>query len=323
MAERKTRCAKTMNTKRHTLPATGHRRLFTREWLPADDPRGIVCLVHGLGEHSGRYADVADVFTGAGFALSAFDLRGHGKSPGQRGHVRSYEIFLEDIQWLMDEAARRFPGSPVFLYGQSLGGNLALNFALRRPSHLAGVIATAPWLRLAFEPPGARVLLAKAMSYLWPAFSNACGCEAGTLCRDSGVVRRYQEDPFVHDLISAGLFVEASRAGLWALEHAAQLRLPALIMHGTADQITWAGSSLEFAERAGRHCTLKLWDGAYHELHHEPERDAVLAYMLAWLNCQTEDECSAFPQESPLPPLFSPTITVPHAALSPTYSSKH
>jgi alpha-beta hydrolase superfamily lysophospholipase len=221
----------------------------------------------------------------------------------------------------VDEAARRFPGKPVFLYGQSLGGNLALTFALRRKPHLAGVIATAPWLRLAFEPPTARVLLAKMMSYVWPAFSNVCGCEAGTLCRDPIVVRGYQGDPLVHDRISAGLFVEVSRAGLWALEHAHRLSLPALIMHGTADQITLAGSSRDFAERAGQLCTLKLWEGAYHELHHEPERDAVLAYELAWLKCETESDRTQVRQESPLPSRLSPAIGVPHAALSLTYTT--
>jgi alpha-beta hydrolase superfamily lysophospholipase len=302
-----------MNMERHTFSATAYQRLFTRDWLPAGDPQAIVCLIHGLGEHSGRYTDVADAFTGAGFALNALDLRGHGRSPGQRGYIRSYEVFMEDLQWLVDEAVRRFPGSPVFLYGQSLGGNLALNFALRRPSALAGVIATAPWLRLAFEPPGTRVLLAKVMNYIWPAFSNVCGCEAETLCRDPVVVQGYQQDPLVHDLISAGLFVEVSRAGLWALEHAAQLELPALIMHGTADQITLADSSRKFAERASQLCTLKLWEGAYHELHHEPEKDAVLAFMLAWLKKESEGEHSRFSQALAPPSLSSPATSVPHA----------
>jgi len=251
-------------------------------------PKGVVCLVHGLGEHSSRYAHVAQALTKAGLVLSAFDLHGHGKSPGQRGHFRSYAASLEDIQCLLDEAARRHPKTPTFLYGQSLGGNLALNFALRRKSVLAGVIATAPLLRLAFEPPRAKVLLAKAAGRIWPAFSNVCGCEAGALCRDPAVVQRYVEDSLAHDLISAGLFMEVSRAGLWALEHAGDLRLPALIMHGSADRLTSADASRQFAERAGQCCTLKIWDGAYHELHNEPEKEAVLAYILAWL-----DTCEA------------------------------
>jgi alpha-beta hydrolase superfamily lysophospholipase len=268
----------------YTLHTPRHGPLFAQEWLPEAAPRAIVCLVHGLGEHSSRYAHVAEALTKAGFGLSAFDLRGHGKSPGQRGHFQSYASGLEDIQSLLDEAARRHSEKPTFLYGQSLGGNLVLNLALRRKCRLAGVIATAPLIRLAFEPPRAKVFLAKAVGRIWPAFSNVCGCEAGALCRDPAVVQKYVGDPLAHDLISAGLFVEVSRAGLWALEHAANLRLPTLVMHGSADQLTCVDASRQFAERAGQCCTLKVWDGAYHELHNEPEKEAVFAYMLAWLN---------------------------------------
>ena len=267
----------------YTLRTPQHGALFAQEWLPGAAPRAVVCLLHGLGEHSSRYAHVAQALTGAGFVLSAFDLRGHGKSPGQRGHVQSYEIFMEDTRCLLDEAARRFPGKPIFLYGQSLGGNLALNYVLRREPHLAGVIATAPLLRLAFEPPRTRVLVARAMSHIWPAYSNVCGCEAAALSRDPAVVQEYVEDPLAHDLISAGLFVAMTQAGSWAMEHAVQLRLPVLVMHGSADRLTSAGASRQFAERAGQCCTLKIWDGAYHELHNEPEKGAVLACMLAWL----------------------------------------
>jgi alpha-beta hydrolase superfamily lysophospholipase len=263
---------------------------LAQEWLPGGPPQAVVCLLHGLGEHSGRYKHVAEVLTDAGFAFKTFDLRGHGRSPGQRGHVRSYDVFMEDIQCLVDETAQRLPGKPIFLYGQSLGGNLALNYALRRQRQLAGVIVTAPWLRLAFEPPKARVLLARAMSGIWPAFSNVCGSVTTALCRDPAVVERYEADPLTHDLISAGLFVETSRAGSWALDHAAELRLPALIMHGSADQLTSAEASRQFAERAGRHCALKIWDGAYHELHNEPEKEAVLGHLLVWLERLTRRE---------------------------------
>jgi alpha-beta hydrolase superfamily lysophospholipase len=133
------------------------------------------------------------------------------------------------------------------------------------------------------------------MSRIWPAFSNLCGCEAADLSRDPAVVKRYMEDPLAHDLISARLYVEMSRAGLWALEHAAQLRLPVLIMHGSADRLTSADASRQFAERAGKCCTLKIWNGASHELHNEPEKDAVLANVLAWLKDQMKHEaCQTF-----------------------------
>jgi alpha-beta hydrolase superfamily lysophospholipase len=283
-------------------------KLYTREWLPERTPQAVVCLVHGLGEHSGRYDEVAEVLTDNGFALSAFDLRGHGKSPGQRGHIESYELFMEDIQCLLDEVGGRFPGTPVYLYGQSLGGNLVLNFALRRKSKVAGVIATAPWLRLAFEPPKTGVLLARLMNFVYPAFSHVCNGDVTALSRDPAVVQQYTEDPLAHDLISAKLFVSASQAATWALRHAAEIRLPVLVMHGNADQVTCVEASRQFAARAGRYCTLKIWDGCYHELHHEPEKTAAISYMLAWLKNLKKPELNPFPNGSSSQ-RFSPQTT--------------
>ena len=267
----------------YTLLTSDHMKLFAQEWLPEGAPQAVVCLVHGLGEHSSRYSHVAQVLTGAGFVLNTFDLRGHGKSPGQRGHVQSYEALMDDIQLLLDDTARRFPVKPIFLYGHSLGGNLALNFVLRFKPDLAGVIATSPMLRLTFEPPKTKVNLAKVMNRIWPAFSNASGLETAAISRDPEVVQRYEGDPLVHDRISARLFIEMYEAGLWALEHAADLNLPALILHGSEDRLTSAEASRQFAEGAGGYCTLRIWDGGYHELHNDLEKDAVILYLLSWL----------------------------------------
>lgn len=256
--------------------------IFGRCWQPDAEIRAVVCLVHGLGEHSGRYAHVAAALTAAGYALLGFDLRGHGRSAGLRGHTPSYKALLDDIALLLEQAERYFPGRPRFLYGHSLGGNLVLNYALRRRPQLAGVVATGPWLRLAFEPSRVQVLLARTMDRLWPAFSQANGLEVTALARDPAVVQAYQDDPLVHDRVSARLFAVCYSAGLWALAHASEFPLPLLLMHGSADRLTSAAASQEFANRAPD-CTFQLWDGFYHELHNEPEKDAVLARMLDWL----------------------------------------
>ena len=124
--------------------------LVGRCWEPAGEPRAVVCLVHGLGEHSGRYAHVAAALNDAGYAVLACDKRGHGRSGGKRGHTPSYEALMTDIDLLLAQAEQRFPGKPRFLYGHSLGGNEVLNYALRRKPDLAGVVATSPGLRTAF-----------------------------------------------------------------------------------------------------------------------------------------------------------------------------
>jgi alpha-beta hydrolase superfamily lysophospholipase len=260
---------------------------YAQEWRPEAPPRALVCLVHGLGEHSGRYAHVAAALNQAGYALLAFDLRGHGRSGGPRGHTPSFEALMEDIDLLLQQGGQRFSGRPRFLYGHSLGGSLVLNYVLHRRPALAGVIATSPLLRVAFEPPPVKVLLGRIMSVLAPAFAQPTNLETKALSRDPEVVHAYENDPLVHDLVSARLFVAFSKAGQWAIEHAAEFSLPLLLVHGDADRITSASASREFASKVPGDCTLKIWEGFYHETHNEPQKAEVLAFMVDWLHEHT------------------------------------
>jgi len=258
-------------------------RLYAQGWQPETEPRGVVCLVHGLGEHSGRYTHLAAFLNRAGYALLAFDLRGHGKSEGQRGYAPSYEVLLDDIANFLAEAAERYPDRPRFLYGHSLGGTLVIEYALCRRPQLAGVIATGPLLRTAFEPPAWKLTLAKIMRSAWPTLALSNELDRQALSRDPEVVRAYNDDPLVHDRLSARLGMDMLQSGLWALEHAAEFPLPLLLMHGGADRLTSAQASREFAAQAGEVCTLKIWDGFYHEIHNEPEQAQVFEYLLGWL----------------------------------------
>jgi len=262
-------------------------QLYFQGWQPDTAPKAIVCLVHGLGEHSGRYTHVAAALSDVGYALFGFDLRGHGKSGGPRGHTPSYDALMDDIGCLLDEAAKRYPGLLRFLYGHSLGGGLVLNYALRRKPPVAGVIATSPWLRLAFAPSGMMVALAKIMDRLSPTFVQSNGLSTRDLSHDPEVVRAYEADPLVHDRISARLGMTMLTAGEWAIAHAAEFPLPLLLVHGTADRITSAQGSQEFANKVPGDCTLKLWEGLYHETHNEPEKAGVLAFMVDWLKKHT------------------------------------
>ena len=264
-------------------------RLYAQGWQPETAPKAVVCLVHGLGEHSGRYGHLAAFLNQAGYALLSFDLRGHGKSEGQRGYAPSYKALLDDIARLLDEAANRYPDLPRFLYGHSLGGNLVINCALRRRPQLAGVIATGPFFRAAFEPPAWKLTLARIMYNLWPTLSLSNELDRQALSRNPEVVRDYDEDPLVHDRLTPRLTMDMFQAGLWALEHASELSLPLLLMHGSADRLCSVQASREFAARAGDRCTLKIWDGFYHEIHNEPEQEQVFEYLLEWLNSRVSD----------------------------------
>lgn len=257
--------------------------LYAQAWEPETEPQAAVCLVHGLGEHSGRYTHWAALLNQARCAVLACDLRGHGKSEGQRGHAPSFGTLVEDLSRLLEEAADRFPHRPRFLYGHSLGGNLVLECALRHRSQLAGVIATGPTFRTAFEPPAWKVALGRVLYSLWPTLSMSNEVERPALSRDPEIVRAYCNDPLVHDRLTARLGIDILESGLRLLEQATEFSCPLLVMHGGADRITSAEAAREFAASAGDRCTLRIWDGLYHEIHNEPEQEQVFAYLLGWL----------------------------------------
>jgi alpha-beta hydrolase superfamily lysophospholipase len=257
-------------------------RLYAQSWQPSGAV-GVVCLVHGLGEHSSRYAHVAAMLGDAGYVTLAFDQRGHGKSQGTRGDAASYDELMDDIKRLLDEAGERYPALPRFLYGHSMGGNLALNYALRRRSSIRGVIATGPWLRAAFDPPAWRVRAGRALHKVRPALLQPSGIDVTAVSRDPAVVQAYRDDPLIHDKIALRVYFACVEAGLWALERAAEFSQPLLLMHGGADRLTSAAASREFANKIKRGCTYKEWDGLFHEIHNEPEQQQVVATMAEWL----------------------------------------
>ena len=259
---------------------------YVQGWEPEQKPKAVIALIHGFGEHTDRYAHVGEAFNKAGYALIGFDLRGHGKSGGPRGHTPSYDAIMDDISDFMALIETRYPGLPRFLYGHSMGGNEAINFFLRHKPDVVGVIATGPWLKLAFDPPALQVTLAKTISHIAPGFIQNSPLDTSALSHDQKVVDAYNTDPLVHSKISARLFVGMYESGLWALDHADEFSVPLLLMHGTADRITSSAASAEFAKRAGKIVTWHPWEGFYHEIHNEPEKAEVLQTMIGWLDAQ-------------------------------------
>ncbi len=261
-------------------------KLYVQGWEPEKQPRAVVALIHGHGEHTGRYAHVGEAFCEAGFALAGFDLRGHGNSNGARGHTPSYDAMMDDIADFLAWIEKRYAGVLRFLYGHSMGGNQVLNFCLRRKPDVVGVIATGSWLKLAFDPPAIQVALGRLMNHLAPGFIQDSGLDANALSHDSSIGEAYVHDPLVHSKISARLFVSMYESGLWALEHAAEFPRPLLLMHGSEDHIISFDASAEFAKRAGKMVTWKPWNGMYHEVHNEIEKAAVIKTMIDWLDGQ-------------------------------------
>jgi alpha-beta hydrolase superfamily lysophospholipase len=258
--------------------------VFSQRWEPDPVIRGVVCLVHGLGEHSGRYAHVAEHLCDAGYVLIAADLRGHGKSAGKRGHIASESYFIDHIDRLLDEARNLYPGKSRFLYGHSLGGILVLFYVLKRQPALTGVMVTGPGLRTALEKQTFKIALSKTMAAITPNVCIPTGLVAEQISRDPEVVQKYNNDALVHDQASFAMAKSILEIIPWVFEHAGELMSPLLIMHGTSDEIAYSMGSEEFAGLVHCDCTLKLWDGLSHEIHNEPEKEDVLDYLVTWLN---------------------------------------
>ncbi len=272
-----------MSPKEYYLSPEEGVKLFACDWSLTEPERGVICLVHGLGEHSQRYSHVAEFFCEHGYSFLSFDLRGHGKSSGQRGHIDSYDLLLEDIDRLLQEAGQRHPGLPVFLYGHSLGGNLVIYYSLKRRPGVHGVITTSPGTAPDKIPP-LKYFLGKLFYFLWPTFSMDNGLDHSALSRDQSVVERYDSDPLVHTRISARLGLDMINSGVWIKEHISELTVPLLIMQGSADRIVSVAGTRELASRAPEDLVeYKEWQGGYHELHNDFVKDEVLNTMLAWI----------------------------------------
>ncbi len=258
--------------------------MFGREWKPESEIKGAISLVHGLGEHTGRYQYVAEKLTGAGYALVGFDLRGHGKSEGKRGHAPSFNIFMDDIDKNIQITKEHFPGVPVFLYGHSLGGILVIYYSLTRKSDLKGIIVTSPGLATGTPLPAAKLLLAKIMNRLMPSLTLENGLDLDNLSHDPAVKEKYVNDPLVHPMISARLGMEMFAAGNYALAHASELNYPMLLLQGAADHLVNPKVTADFAQKANPHMlTYHEFPGLFHELHNEPQKDEILKVIIDWL----------------------------------------
>ncbi len=259
-------------------------RLYFQCWQTGVSPKGVICLVHGLGEHSGRYSEWAARLNQVSYSVLTLDLRGHGKSDGQRGHVSSYDEYLQDTDLLLNEARQRFQGTPCFLYGHSLGAMIACNYVLHRKPVLAGVIITALSHKSSLQEQKGKVLLAKVLGTIVPRMSLSTGLVPVTISRDPEVVSRYINDPLVHHLATVGWGKSTLEDISWCEKHASEWTLPVLFMHGELDKLGYAEGSREFASKIKGDCTLKIWQGLFHEVHNEPEKDQVFEYMREWLD---------------------------------------
>ena len=255
--------------------------VYRQQWLPDTDPRGVVCLVHGLGEHSGRYGHLAQRFTDEGFAVFAMDLRGHGKSSGSRGDTR-FPQAIADVGELLEQATTTFPGVPAFIYGHSLGGLITMTFTVQRRPDIAGQVASAPALDSELKEQKVKFAIANLLGGIAPAIVIPTGLDPEGVSRDPEVVAAYKADPLVHDKGSVGL-AKQTFAAMDVMMQEKSFPVPLLIIHGTADRLTVPPASKTFVDNVDGDVTLIEYEGLYHEPHNEPEQQQVFEDVLAWM----------------------------------------
>lgn len=264
--------------------------IYAKSWERSDDPFGTIGIIHGQSDHSGRYAHVADFLSAHHYAVMKIDLPGHGKSGGKRGHIDTFQDYIEAADMLVEALQNMHPGKPVYLYGHSMGGNVVLNYLLSGKYQVNGCVVTSPWIRLAFKPPAWKKSLGKIVRNIFPAFQQPTGLDAAFLTHDNHINTAYKNDPLVHGKISSSAFFEIMEHGENILSNAQKFTQPIFLAHGTADKITDHTSSKELAALRPDIITYKEYEGLYHEIHNEPEKQQLFNDIIHWLNHQTDHE---------------------------------
>jgi acylglycerol lipase len=267
-----------------TLTGQGGARLFCQRWDPDGAPVGAVVVAHGYAEHSDRYGHLAEALTGAGWAVLALDHRGHGRSEGRRAVVDRLAWLMADLDLAVDRATGSPAGTRPVLLGHSMGGGLAAAYAICYPAKLAGLILSGPLLGMAATTPAPRRWAMKAVSTVAPGLGVAT-LSADAVSRDSDVVAAYKADPMVyHGKVPARTAREMLRASDLVDARAGELRLPLLVMHGSADALVPVAGSVALDRGAGSgDKTLIVYEGLYHEIFNEPERERVISDLIDWL----------------------------------------
>lgn len=274
-----------MQTTEFTLAGAGGLSLFATSWLPEGAPRDHLVLAHGYGEHLGRYHAVAEYLTAAGYAIHALDHRGHGKSAGPRAVIDSFANADADLDKLVDKVRAESGLNRIKLVGHSMGGSLALNYALNHPEKLSGLVLSGP--AIGGGLPRLQAWLLALISRIAPAL-GMIQLDADAVSRDTQVVAAYKADPLVfHGKVPARTAREMMHAVTTYPARVGAMELPCLLMHGSADTLVRAiDAQPVFDAIASPDKTVRIFDGLYHEIFNEPERLEVLALVRDWLDAR-------------------------------------
>ena len=269
-----------------TFAGVGGVSLFRQVWRPTGPSRAVLVNLHGLGDHSSLYPTLVEHFQSRGITVHAMDLRGNGRSGGQRAYVERWEEFRGDLHRFLELVREEEASRPVFLLGNSLGGLIVLDYALHHPDGLRGVIAASPPLgRLGV--PALLLALGRVMSRVWPRFSVRTGMDLSGLARDPVVTQTVLADPLFHRLGTARLSTEVVATIARVQAAAPKFPLPLLVLHGSADRMVPPEGTREFMARVGHpDRELREYAGAYHVLFADLDHERVLTDVERWIEAR-------------------------------------
>jgi acylglycerol lipase len=265
------------------LAGAGGVRIFWQAWLPDSEPRAAVVIAHGAGEHSDRYVHVASRLVSESYAVYAVEHRGHGRSGGRRALIDRLDNAVADLSTLIEIVRARHSGAPVFLLAHSMGGTIAISYALKHQERLAGLILSGPLAALAPSPAPQRIFLG-VVSTVAPGL-GVVAVDPALVSRDPAVVKAYVEDPLVfHGKLPARTITELAAAIDSFPDAVGAITTPVLIVYGTDDKLCPPEGSVMLDQRLGSaDKTIKPYDGLHHEVLNEPEQDVVLDDVCTWL----------------------------------------
>lgn len=263
----------------------GGLKIFMRSWKPEGAPRGVVVISHGFNSHSGQYLWVGEQFAGAGYATYALDHRGRGQSEGERFYVDKFTDFTGDLNTFISMAKAENPGLPVFLLGHSAGGVISCGYAIEYPGEIDGLICES----FAFKLPVPDLVLAvlKGISYLTPHL-HVFALNNKDFSRDPAVVESMNNDPLIKgESQPAETAAEMIRADQMLEKCFDRITIPVFIIHGTLDKATRPDGSQFFYDHAGStDKTLKLYEGHYHDLLNDVDKEIVMQDILDWVGAR-------------------------------------
>lgn len=279
-----------MKHEESTFAGTDGINLFYQTWQPEEPAKATLVIVHGLGEHGGRYMNVVNHLVPKGIAIYALDHRGFGRSEGKKGFINDWSEFREDLRIFVQMVQEKAGERPFFLLGHSMGGCVTCDYVLHYPDGLTGVILSAPAVGK-LDVPAVLAFLSAILSKILPSIAVSTGLDASTISRDPTAVEAYLNDPYVHDKGTPRLGTELPKAAMWNMDHAAEFKPPLLMIHGDKDELVNVENTRQFFDKVAQpDKKLIIYEGGYHESHNDIHHEQVVVDIENWLEAHTSAE---------------------------------